>query len=283
MAPQLLPREDPDLAGLVAQRLREDGVDVRLGGTVVEVSAASRDGPHRVLLEDDGRQDTVECDRILVAAGRRPATDDLELKAAGVAVDRRGAVVVDDRLATTTRGIYAAGDVTMLLPFTHVAAQHGRAVVANALFGLRRRVRSDAVPWVTFTDPELARLGLVEEEARRRWGDRVVLATFDYADLDRAICAGAPGGLVKLVADPRGRLVGAAVAAPAAGEVIAELTADVAARRRIGALSARVHAYPTYAEGPARAADEYLAARWLTPRIRSVAGAVLGLLRRLAR
>jgi pyruvate/2-oxoglutarate dehydrogenase complex dihydrolipoamide dehydrogenase (E3) component len=152
----------------------------------------------------------------------------------------------------------------------------------NALFHARREI-SDTLPSVAFTDPEVARVGLTEARARERFGDGVIVATSDYASLDRAIAAGEAYGFAKLVADPRGRLVGATVAAPAAGEAIAGLTAWVSRGARIDDVSRTVHAYPTFAEGPARAADQHLAARYSSARARNLARPVLAALRALER
>jgi pyruvate/2-oxoglutarate dehydrogenase complex dihydrolipoamide dehydrogenase (E3) component len=161
--------------------------------------------------------------------------------------------------------VFAAGDVTGVLGFTHVAAYQARLAVPNALFGLRRRADYRAVPQVVFTDPQVARVGLSEAAARERFGRRVSCWAFPYERLDRAIAAGEGYGFAKLVGGPRGRLVGATVAAPGAGEVIAELGQWVARGARIAEVSQAVHAYPTFAEGPARAADEAVRARWQGP------------------
>jgi pyruvate/2-oxoglutarate dehydrogenase complex dihydrolipoamide dehydrogenase (E3) component len=161
--------------------------------------------------------------------------------------------------------VFAAGDVTGVLGFTHVAAYQARLAVPNALFGLRRRADYRAVPQVVFTDPQVAQVGLSEAAARERFGRRVSCWAFPYERLDRAITAGEGYGFAKLVGGPRGRLVGATVAAPAAGEVIAELGQWVARGARIAEVSQAVHAYPTFAEGPARAADEAVRARWQGP------------------
>jgi len=273
MADRLLLKEEPRASALVAERLRADGVAVRTAARATEV----RDGE---LLLDSG--EAVPFDQILVATGRAPRTDDLGLEAAGVRVDERGAVIVDRRLRTSAAGVYAAGDVTALLPFTHVAAHHARVASSNALFHTRTRV-TETLPWVTFTDPEVGRVGLTEAQARERWGERVVIAESDYALLDRAIAAGEAYGFAKLVGDPRGRLVGATVAAPAGGEAIAELTAWVARGEKIDAVSRTVHAYPTLAEGPARAADHHLTARYSSPRLRAIARPVLATLRAVER
>jgi len=170
------------------------------------------------------------------------------------------------------------------MPFTHVAAHHARIASVNALFGLRRRVDYRAVPRVVFTDPEIAAVGLAEAEARDRWGERAQVVDYDHADLDRAITAGRTAGFAKLIGDRRGRLVGATIAGTAAGETIAELSARVAAGDGIGSVSTAVHAYPTFTEAAARAADEHQRAG-ATPRARARAPTrpVLALLRRLDR
>jgi pyruvate/2-oxoglutarate dehydrogenase complex dihydrolipoamide dehydrogenase (E3) component len=281
LADRLLLKEEPDAGALIARRLVADGVDVRLGTRAVEV-LRPEGAPGQLVLDVDGERDTVTFDRVLVVAGRRPRTAGIGLKAAHVEIDQRGAVVVDDRLRTSAPRIYAAGDVTARLPFTHVAAHHARVASVNALFGMRRTV-DETIPWVTFTDPEVAHVGLTEAQARERWGDRTILARSDYAALDRAITEGEPEGFALLVADPRGRLVGATVAAAGAGEAIAELTARVVAGDKIDALSTTVHAYPTLAEGPSRAADEHLRQKYASPRYRALARPLLAARRRLVR
>jgi pyruvate/2-oxoglutarate dehydrogenase complex dihydrolipoamide dehydrogenase (E3) component len=276
LAGRLLIKEEPRASELIARVLADEGVDVRLGAPA---RAAAPDGDGRGLLVGD---DVLPFDRLLVAAGRSPSTDGLGLDAIAVATDDRGAIVVDERLRTTAKGVYAVGDVTGALPFTHVAAYHARTAAPNALFGLRRTVDYAAVPWATFTDPEIGRVGLTEDQTRKRWGDRAVIAEFDYAGADRAITAGRARGFAKLVGDHHGRLVGATVAAPAGGEVIAELAAHVAACAKIDAVSRQVHAYPTLAEGPARAADRHVTRKLLSPRMRAVTRTALAA-RRLLR
>jgi pyruvate/2-oxoglutarate dehydrogenase complex dihydrolipoamide dehydrogenase (E3) component len=234
-----------------------------------------------VLVIESGER--IEFDRILVAAGRRPETDTLGLESVSVELDDKGGVKVDERLATTGKGIYAAGDAVTALPFTHVAGYHGRTVVANALFHTRAKVSYESVPWATFTDPEVGRVGLTEAHARERFGDDTVTVTHDYARNDRAITAGEAYGFAKLVGDGKGRLVGATVAAPHGGESIAELAAWVRAGRKIDDVSQTVHAYPTFTEGQARAADDYLRQKLLTPRVRRFTRPALALLRRVER
>lgn len=275
----LLSKEEPAARELIAARLRGDGVDLRLRARPLRVD----DGGVLVAAQG-GDEQRLAFDRIFVATGRRPETDGLGLEAIGVERDEHGAIKVDDRLATTARGVFAAGDAVGALPFTHVAGYHGRTVVANALFRARARVSYDAVPWVTFTDPEVARVGLTEAQARERYGDGgVTVVTHDYASNDRAITAGDTTGFAKLVGDAKGRLVGATVAAPRGGESIAELAAWVRAGRKIDDVSQTVHAYPTFSESQARAADDHLRAKYLTPRVRRLTKPALALLRRVDR
>ncbi len=281
MAPRLLAKEEPEAGDLVREHLSKDGVDLRLSAKAVEVRAAAHG--HEVVIEAGDTRDTVAFDRILVAAGRRPQSDGLGLDAIGAQTDERGAVLVDGRLRTSARNVYAIGDVTGQLPFTHVAAYHARVATVNALFRARGKVSYDAVPWVTFTDPEVARVGMSEEQARERWGEHIVTVSSPYARLDRAIAAAEAHGFAKLIGDPNGRLVGATVAAPAGGEAIAELAAWIAQSGKIDDVSQTVHAYPTLAEGQARAADEHVRAKYARSRVRAITRPALAALRLIDR
>ncbi len=260
MVERLLPREEPAASDLIAGRLRSEGVDVRVGTRAVRVG--ERHGAGRELVVDDGTgEDAVVFDQLLVSVGRRPRTRGLGLEAAKVELDRRGAVVVDDRLRTSNPRIYAGGDVTLRLPFTHIAAAHGATVVQNALFGLRASVDHERIPWVTFTSPEVARVGLTADEARERHGPDVSVRTSSHAELDRAVTAGEPHGFAQLVGDAKGRIVGATVVGPRAGETIGEIVAWMASGAKIGAIArSSTHAYPTWSDDVAAASLEELSA-----------------------
>ncbi len=277
---RLLPKEEHEASSVVAASLTADGVDVRLGARAVELRRPE-DGPKHLVLDRHGAQELLEFDMVLVVAGRRPRTDGAGLEAAGIEVDDRGAVTVDTRLRTSASRIYAAGDVTGLLPFTHVAAHHARVATINALLGTRRTI-DQTVPWVTFTDPEVAHVGLTEAQAQERFDGRAVVARSDYSALDRAVTEGDTRGFALLVVNPSQRLVGATVVGSAAGEAIAELTTHIKAGHRVDVVSTTVHAYPTFAEGPARAADEHLRQRYADPRYRRLLRPVLAA-RRLGR
>jgi pyruvate/2-oxoglutarate dehydrogenase complex dihydrolipoamide dehydrogenase (E3) component len=279
---RLLGAEEPRAAELIATELAADGIQVLCNARIHAFTPAHDPGGDggdgaSLALERSGISSTVGFDRILIAAGRSPSTADLGLEAAGVATDARGHVEVDRRLRTTARHIYAVGDVTGAMAFTHVAAYHARVATVNALFATRRRVDYAAVPRVCFTDPAVARVGLTAAQARARW-DGATVTSFDYAELDRAITDGRTEGFVTLIGDPRGRLVGATIAAAGAAESIAELTAWIALGAKLDRVSQTVHAYPTLSEGASRAADQRLRARYATPRIQRLARGALRVL-----
>ena len=247
MADRLLPREEPEASQLIETRLRAEGVDVRTATKAVRVH---RDGDDQVVTVDGGAgEETVTADVILVAAGRAPRTSGLGLDSAEVELDERGAVAVDDRLRTSNPRIFAAGDVTLKLPFTHVASTHGATVVQNALFGLRARVDHERIPWVTFTAPEVAHVGLTAAQARERFGAGASVHTAAHDDLDRAVAAGATDGFAQLVGDDKGRIVGATVVGPRAGETIGEIVAWMANDAKVSTIArSSTHAYPTWSD-----------------------------------
>jgi pyruvate/2-oxoglutarate dehydrogenase complex dihydrolipoamide dehydrogenase (E3) component len=263
----LLPREEPEAQAIVAASLRADGVEVRTGSPAIRVE---RDhAGTRLVVGTAGGEDAIGFDRLLVALGRRPSVTGLGLEAAGVELHASGAVAVDARLRTSNPAIYAGGDVTMLLPFTHTASTHGATVVQNALFGLRRTVDHERIPWVTFTDPEVARVGLSVAQARARFGDRVRVRTAHHSEMDRAVTADRTAGYARLVGDPRGRIVGATVVGPRAGETIGEVVAWMAGGATLSTIVRSTRAYPTWSQDLGDASLEELRAglgrlRWAT-------------------
>ncbi|MBB2504019.1 FAD-dependent oxidoreductase [Amycolatopsis echigonensis] len=244
---RLIPREEPQAAAVLAARLAGEGVRMLTGTTVAKATGV----PGAVELEVTGPDSRgVLCaDHVLVATGRRPRTSGLALDAAGVAVDERGYVTVDGRLRTSNRRIYAAGDVTGAPAFTHVAGIHGSIAATNALLGPLRRVDHDRMPWVTFTDPEIAHVGLTEDQARRRNGDRVRVRMLRNTEVDRAVTEDDTDGFTQVVLGRGNRVLGATIVAPRAGEMLAELAAVVARGGRLREVSSVVHAYPTWADG----------------------------------
>ena len=243
-AAQVLPGEDPEASDRLAAVLRGEGVDLRTGARARGARPVG-DGVE-ITLAHGG---TVVAERVLVALGRRPATADLGLDALGVACSGSGHVVVDDRLRTTAPGVFAAGDVVGVLPFTHVAGVHGSVAATNAVLAPLRRADHRAMPRVTYTSPEVARVGLTEAQARAEHGAAVRVRTLDHAHVDRAVVEDETGGLTRVVLDRRGRVLGATVVAPRAGEMISELTALVGRRGRLRELAGVTHPYPGWGDG----------------------------------
>lgn len=200
--------------------------------------------------------ETVEADEVLVATGRRPNTEDMGLEAAGVATER-GWVTVDSKLRTSQKHIFGAGDVTGGYLFTHVADHEARTVVQNALFPVRSKINYDVIPWCTYTEPELAHVGLTEAEARDRYGSAVSAHTYDFAGLDRAIAERAAVGCTKIVTGKGGVILGGHILGSNAGTMIAEIALAMKAGIKLGTISSLVHPYPTMSEGIRRAADAY--------------------------
>lgn len=277
MANRLLPDAEPEASAVVAASLAADGIDVRVGTQVVSVA------PGEVVVEDPAGRHSLATDRILAAAGRRPATDDLGLDLVHVARDAAGHVLVDDTMRTSARHVFAAGDVTGRMLFTHVASAHGGVVVTNALFGLHRRVDHEAIPWAVFTDPEVASVGPSVSRAHERWGEDAVIIRIGLDHVDRALTESQTRGMVVLVADPRERLVGATVVGVGAGETIAELVAWVRTGSRLRDVAEAVHAYPTMSIGPWEGIRTHLRDRYLSPAVRRAARPVLFALRHLSR
>lgn len=253
---RLLPREDPEMVAPVRAALRRLGVDIREG----VAATAAEPGP--VLVLSDGSR--VAGSHVLIAAGRRPQIDGLDLQAAGIAVGPQG-VIVDSRLRTTNRRVLAVGDVTGGPRFTHMAGHQASVVVRNALFRLPARVETVAVPRVTYGDPELAWVGLTPQQAGTR-ARRVV--RLPLASLDRAVCEGGVEGLCMLVVGRRGRVLGGGIVGPRAGDLLSPLTLAVAGRVSLSALAQMIVPYPTLAEVVKAAAGAYYADTVFSPRSR---------------
>lgn len=267
MAPRVLPIEDEEMGGKLREILEGEGVRVLTGARAV--AAARADGGREVTVEREAaggapnERETLTADEIFVATGRAPNVEGLGLEEAGVETGPEG-IRVDDALRTTRKGVFACGDVTGGYQFTHVADHEARTVLRNALFPFSTAVDYSVIPWTIFSDPELARVGLTEAEARERHGESVGVHRYDIAELDRAITDRRARGLVKLVADRKGRLLGAHVLAPSAGTMIVEAALAMRKGATLDELSDLVHPYPTMSEGIRRAANEYRRSR-LTP------------------
>jgi len=240
---RLLPRDEPELTAIVAARLRDEGVDVRLG--IGTQSVETEQGVKAVLGTASGRPERWEAEELLVATGRTPLVEGLGLEEAGVEVRTRG-IVVDERLRTSVKSVYAAGDVAGRWLFTHSAGREAAAALRDMFFPGRAR-DIGLVPWCTFTDPELAHAGLTGAEAIERYGEqKVEVSRSDLSHSDRARADGTEEGRIVLVA-ARGKLVGAHILAPAAGELIHELALAIRQGLKVRDLGELTHVYPTIA------------------------------------
>lgn len=247
---RVLPREEPGASAIIARALEADGVGLRVGARLERIESAASGA--RLHLSAGA---SVEVERVLMAIGRRPSSRGLGLEEIGVALDERGFVVTDDTMRTSVAGVWAVGDVTGRLQFTHAAARMGLVAADNALSPLARfrpkRFNTRAVPWVTFTDPEVAHVGMTEAEAADH-GGRV--ATVPFEALDRAIASGRTDGYLTLIAGPRrvlgnaggGRLLGATIVGPSAGELVNEVALAIQTGMFAGRVAQTVHAYPTW-------------------------------------
>ncbi len=248
MLDRILPAEDADVADALLGILSREGITVELGSKAVRVQA---EGAKKVIVTEEGRRFAV--DEILVATGRRPNTEALDLERAGIERDG-SAIRVDSALRTTNRGVWAAGDVTGGLQFTHVADYMAKKALRNALLPLSARVDYSYIPWVTYTDPEVAHVGLGEEEATRRGATTY---TYPFDDLDRAITDAQTLGFVKISADRKGRIVGATVLGHGAGELLQPVVLAMTHGLPLSKVAGTIFPYPTMAEGILRTANAY--------------------------
>jgi pyruvate/2-oxoglutarate dehydrogenase complex dihydrolipoamide dehydrogenase (E3) component len=263
----LLDREDADAAEIIQQQFLQENLHLVLGCTLETVDTT--DTGKVIHYRQNGTLQTVEVDEILVGAGRTPNVDGLNLAAVGIQYDARRGVVVNDYLQTTNPRIYAAGDICMNWKFTHAADAAARIVIKNALFspfGLgRSRLSSLVMPWVTYTDPEIAHVGLYEQEAQAQ-GLTTNTIKIPFSSVDRALADGETAGFVKILHQRgSGQILGATLVARHAGEMISEITLAIVSKQGLSALSGVIHPYPTQAEAIKKAADAYRRTL-LTPR-----------------
>ncbi len=265
--PQILIREDKDAAALIQSALIRDGVSLVLG---CQITGVERDGQDKVLhLEKDGRREEVRVDAVLLGVGRAPNVEGLNLEAVEVEFDTKQGVKVDDRLQTTNPRIYAAGDICSPYKFTHMADALARIVIQNTLFVGRAKASALTVPWCTYTDPEIAHVGLYEHEAEKQG---VAIQTFhqEMGQVDRAVLESDTDGFVKIHTKAgTDTILGATIVTRHAGEMISELTLAMVGGLGLGTLARTIHTYPTQAEAIKRAADAYNRTR-LTPRVKSL-------------
>ncbi|NEQ44208.1 MAG: FAD-dependent oxidoreductase [Leptolyngbya sp. SIOISBB] len=238
----ILPKEEPDAAQVVQAQMESEGIRVLTETRAQEVLV---ENGQKVIVTKTG--DRIVVDEILVAAGRVPNVETLNLQAAGVDVGKEG-ILVNAKLQTTNPKIYAAGDVIGGYQFTHVAGYEGAVAMQNALVFPTKKADYRVIPWATFTEPELARVGLTEEQARKRYGDDLMVLRHDFDHVDRALAEGAGIGFAKFIIRKNGEILGAHIVGPAAGELIHEVVLAMSYKLKVGALKSIIHVYPTLAE-----------------------------------
>lgn len=260
---RLLSREDRDAAAVVQSQLEQEGIELIFGARLI--NAEKVNGTRELVFAQSGTVRRVGSDAILVSVGRKANVEGLKLEAAGVAYDKSG-VIVDDHLRTSNSRIYAAGDICSRFKFTHAADALARVALRNALFFGRSKASSLVIPWCTFTEPELAHVGIHEHEARKR-GREVVTHTVNLAEVDRAVLDGASEGFARVHTDAKsGQILGATLVSEHAGESISELVLAMTRGAPLSAFSSTIHPYPTQAEAIKRLGDLSLRARlkpWL--------------------
>ena len=255
----LMPREDSDMVAVVQQQFEAEGITLYSNNDVGQV-IKTEDGLAVQL--NDADMTTIEGSHLLIATGRQANIDNIGLEHAGVEVDN-GHLTLDSRLRTTNRRIFACGDVAGPYLFTHMAEHQAGIVLRNTLFRLPVKSQTKGIPWCTFTSPELARVGLSEQEARAQ-GIKHHVYSFPFDEVDRAITDDQTIGMAKIITSPRGKILGACIVGPQSGELIAEYALAMSAGLSLSALSKTIHVYPTLAQINRRVADQRLKAA-LTP------------------
>src|SRR5262249_54723228 len=259
----LMPRDDPELVAILTSRLADEGVVFKPDSAIVQVTRLDN-GIEMVLGTGEGHSGS----HLPVAAGRQPNLAALDLAAAGIDSNAKG-IAVDARLRTTNRRAFAIGDAAGGPQFTHIALYHAGIVIRNALFRLPARVDYRALPWVTYTDPELAHVGQSEAAARAA-GDPVTVLRWSFAENDRAQTEHDTVGEIKVVTGRRGRILGATILGAAAGDLALPWALAIAQRLGIGAMANLVVPYPTRGEAGKRAAGSYYTPSLFSPRTRSL-------------
>ncbi len=264
---EVLGPDDRELAAVVRARLVKEGVEIYEGTTVQRLEKTERGVA--VIVGQDGEEHRILGSHLLVAAGRRPNIEGLDLEVAGVEYSRKG-IEVDPRLRTSNKRIFAVGDVAGGYQFTHVAGYHAGIVIRNALFRLPAKVNYNAIPWVNYTDRELANVGLNEAMAREQFGDSVRVVTASFAEIDRARTEHRTEGFIKVVTGRGGRILGAGIVGYHAGELLQPWILAIGQKMKIGVIAGIIAPYPTMGEINKRAAGNYYTPSLFSERTRRI-------------
>ena len=251
---QALGNADPEIAAIALNEIRRDGVDVLEETKVIRLEPGENRGVD-VIVERDGREEVIAGSHLLVAAGRAPNVDGLGLENAGIKFSARG-IEVDKTMRTTNGRVYAIGDVAGGLQFTHIAGYHAGLVIRSILFRMKAKEDTHAIPWVTFTDPEIAHVGFNEAQAIKA-GEKIRVLRWPYTENDRAQAERKTVGMIKVIVNTKGQILGASIVGNNAGEMINMWGLALSQKLKIGAMTKYVPPYPTYGEIGRRAATEY--------------------------
>ncbi len=261
-----LAKDDPEAAAIVLKQLASEGIKLH-ADTRVERVEQDGEGLIAHISKGDARA-TLRGSHLLVAAGRRPVVDGLGLEKAGIEADRHG-IKVSRALLTTNKRVFAIGDVTGGLQFTHMANYQAGIVIRRALFRLPAKVTTSAIPWVTYTDPELAHVGLSEAEAQKI-GQKIRILRWPYAENDRAVAERQTGGFIKVITDKKGRILGATIVGAHAGEIIQMWTMAIGRKMKIRAMTEFISPYPTLSEISKRVAYTYYTSKLTSPMLHRI-------------
>ena len=265
MAPQILVKEDPDMAGMVKAAMQSEGVEFHLQSAIESVRDLGSE-KEVVVRTEDGRSVSLKAEVLLMALGRGANVDELGLENIGIAFDR-GGIKVDPRLRTTRKNIYAAGDVAGGFQFTHAAGYEGGIVVSNAIFRLPRKVDYTYLPWCTFTDPPLGSIGMNEAMARAA-GIETAVWMEDFKDNDRSLAEGEQIGRIKMILDESEKPIGVQILGPHAGDLLAEWVAVLNGKVKLSTLAAAVHPYPTIGEINKKVAGTYFSPKIFSDKVK---------------
>lgn len=253
----ILPRDDQNNVAIIRQALIDEGVSLRERVAIKEVKHTP--SGVTLIVEDGGKIIEVSGSHLLVAAGRKANTGGLDLEKAGIAFDKKG-ITVDARLRTSNKNVFAIGDVSGSPQFTHVAGYHAGIIIRNVCFKMPAKVDYKALPWVTYTDPELAQVGLTEAAAREKFGDTIKVVEWHFAENDRAVAERTTKGQIRVVTTAKGLILGASIVGAQAGELIGLWALAISSGLKIGAVTGMIAPYPTLGEISKRAAGA-----WYTP------------------
>lgn len=264
---RMLPKDDPEAVHVIRQAFLDEGIETTESAQIVRVEKC--DGGLVIVLAENGGERRVEGSHLLVATGRRPNLRRLNLEAAGVKFSLKG-VEVDSRLRTSNKRIFAAGDVIGQYQFTHMASYHAGIILRNALFRLPAKNAPKALPWVTYTDPELSHVGSTEDEAKSCYGDGIRILSSEFWHNDRAQADGSTEGFLKAIVTKRGKILGATIVGPHAGELILPWVLAISKGLKIGDMAGLIAPYPTLSEVTKRAAGSYYTPSLFSSRTRKI-------------